>query len=1189
MKKLNLTSFWLVLVMLCTSLVTHAMTPDDFFSAAPGVTIKVTNDENYPWAVNDEGELYSTNKVYQSISVITFTNTSEEAINVSFQWTPSCSYDNSFGWSIDGTSYTEKGGYSDYARVSITIPANGSLYFRFCKPDYYSSNGDCGYVSYLKFGDASGVFTDKNGSAWGYTFNHNATAVELTSYRGNDFAFIVPSIIEYKGAKYPIESICDYVFSYDKNLTSVTLPEGLKTIGSYAFCNCTYLSSISIPSTVTRIGRYAFEDCRNMSLVNYGGTLAEWCGIRFANKSATPFADNANATLKIGGKAIESAVVIPAGVTEIGQYAFYNNTDITSVTIHDGVTKIGSEAFYASGLDKVVVNGSNPATVSTYAFPETALFFVGNSDVDTYKSAWSNFADRIFPQTTLEMVANTTATDGKSALLNAIGGVGNEANIIALKVNGTINGYDIMLMRNKLTNLRYLDLSDATIVPEKDNYQYYTGYYTQENVLGAYSFYDVDNLRSVVLPKNITSIGNYAFSACDNLTEVTGMPECCVSIGEFAFSHSKINKVEIGAGVTSIGSYAFYGCNLKTISIPSSVKSIDSDAFEYCSNLESVNFAEGLETIGWGAFYGCSKMNELRLPASLKTINSSAFYDCSSLKEIHIPSMLTSIGDEAFRGCNNAKDVYSYTLSPIKIAQNTFDYDGVTLHAPQVPESVFWDYYTNTQWSQFTNVVPFDAKYEAWYLDENQDITLGDGETIPNDDDEQAEGTMQPGSGLVYEEGSYQWLDKLNLKWKDGKAPSLLDNGDMFVDELVFTLDVQANKWYFFCFPFDIDLDNAKFNGKFVWRYYDGDERAANGVGGWKNVMANEQGKMILHAYQGYIFQTNKSGEVELTIIDPVFTAKDKQVTIASHPSDNAQDASWNLVGNPNISYYDLSNFLDTYDKPITVWDPVNNTYTAVMPGDDDYEFHPFEAFFVQKPTDVEKITFDNDGRETYSEMQRSATAKAKGRAARAINPDRRLVNITITDGEKTDKTRVVFNDGKTIGYDVECDAGKFLSTDGVPQIYTLDNSNVKYAINERPNKDNTVRVGFVAPADGTYTIGAQRMDKAMALQDTATGAIHSFSSGDYEFESKAGTYEARFVLIPESVVTGVNTLQDLGIVVETVNGGINLGGLNGKTAQVFSVGGAMVTTIGEDGHADVPAGAYIVTVGDNSSKVVVK
>lgn len=86
---------------------------------------------------------------------------------------------------------------------------------------------------------------------------------------------------------------------------------------------------------------------------------------------------------------------------------------------------------------------------------------------------------------------------------------------------------------------------------------------------------------------------------------------------------------------------------------------------------------------------------------------------------------------------------------------------------------------------------------------------------------------------------------------------------------------------------------------------YDGDERASNGVGGWKNIGGN-----TLNAFQGYIFQTNKSGEIELTITDPVFTGADKHINFEGHASSNVQDAGWNFVGNPNLSYYDLSCFI---------------------------------------------------------------------------------------------------------------------------------------------------------------------------------------------------------------------------------------------------------------------------------------
>lgn len=837
------------------------------------------------------------------------------------------------------------------------------------------------------------------------------------------------------------------------------------------------------------------------------------------------------------------------------------------------------------------------------------MIVVPDDVLDDYRTAWEGVEKQIVPLSAFDyIIAKTTAADGHSELLKAIGGIGKEESVVSLKVEGSINGYDIMLMRNKMTNLRYLDLSDATIVPEKDNYQYYTGYYTKVNELGAYTFYDVDNLRTIILPKDITSIGDYAFANCNNLVEVLGMSKSCTVIGNYAFcSTDHLNRVEVGEGVTSIQSCCFSSSNLPSITIPNSVTSIGDNAFSYSKlksitigdgiksigsrtftgcGLTNISFGNALESIGEKAFDDCGKLQMIKLPPSLKTIGSYAFSNCRSLTEIHVPSMVESIADNAFSGCTAAKDVYVYTLTPTSIMQNSFNYDGVTLHAPQEPEDVFWGYYNNTQWSQFTNVVPFEAKYEKWFTGEDQDITLADGETIPNEDeDEKAEGEMRPGSCLEYMYGAYQWLDKLVMKWFGDKFPCLIDNSSVFIDELTFDLEVKAGKWYFFSFPFDVDLSQCKFpSNKYVWRYYDGDIRARDGGGAWTNVT---DGK--LKAFQGYIFQTNKNGNIQLVITDPMFTGSNKKVNIKAHASGQAQNAGWNFVGNPFMSYYDLGNFINEFDCPITVWDPVNNTYNAVVPGDDDYEFHPFEAFFVQKPEGQSNITFDKDGREGYNDAMRTLQSRRRARATQAINPARRIVNLEISDGTTTDKTRVVFNDERSMKYETECDASKFMSEESAVQLFTIDNDDIRYAINERPNAEGAVRLGFTAAADGNFTFSAPRMDKAMALKDLETGMIHNFADGDYEFLAKAGTHLDRFVLVPEQLPTSLASLLAEGIKIEAQDGGINIAGIEGKTTSIFNAAGQLMATLTKSGRTEVTPGAYVVKVGEVSTKIVVR
>ena len=1035
--------------------------------------------------------------------------------------------------------------------------------------------------------------------SWAYSFEvdgiyYNITygnTVEVTNNGENTYSgtVVIPSSVEYSEQNYTVTSIGNYAFYFCSGLTSVTIGNSVTSIGDFAFQNCSGLTSVTIGNSVTSIGLSAFYGCSGLKRAEFA-SIESLCNISFGNVDANPL-NNAH-HLYIDGQEVTD-LVIPNGVTSIGNYTFSGCSGLTSVTIPNNVTSIGSSAFQGcSGLTSVTIpnsvtsigqnafnapylyeiklQGNTPGTKGSNAFNADAFFYVPSEALDAYKTAWSDIAARIFIADALTpVVVESTATDGKSALLDAIGGIGQESSIVSLKVRGSLNGYDIMLMRNKMTNLRYLDLSEARIVKEANNYEYYTGCYTEDDVLGANSFRDLQLLK-VVLPQDITSIGECAFSGCAHLLEVTGMPATCKNIGSGAFNGcSALTSFTMSNGVTSIGGGAFASCR--------SLKDI-----VFSSNLERI---EDGTWHSMGCFYYCSSLEELRLPASLKYIGRFAFYVCSSLKEVHIPSMVESIADNAFTD-GGLTEVYAYTISPITIGQNTFKYAGVTLHAPQTPESVFKDYYYNTQWSQFANVVDFQAEYTSWYAPEDKDIVVESGEEIPSEDKETgANGEMQPGSGLIYEDGSSQKLDELSMNWEDGKNyPSLIHNEDVDINKLTITLNVQKNKWYFFCFPFNVDLTTTTYPSKhYVWRWYDGNERALHGVGGWKNTVGN-----TLTAGQGYIFQTNKAGELVLHIASPVLGNGDTEVALEAHASGELQDANWNFVGNKNLSYYDINALTSEFQSPITVWDAVNSTYTAIVPGDDDYSFHPYEAFFVQKPNGKSKISFGSEGRETYCQKQSMAAARAIVRAASAADDSRKIVNLTLSDGNKTDKTRVVFNDERSEGYEQECDASKFLSN-GVPQIYTVDAKRVKYAINERSKGTGIVNIGYVAAEAGTYVISAPRMDCPMTLKDNVTGAICKLSGSAYEFETEAGTNESRFTLIPDGE-TSVKDVKSLGgLSLRAVSGGIDVKGLSGKSVAIYSIGGAMITSAASDGMISLPAGVYVVSYDGNNVKMSVQ
>ena len=147
--------------------------------------------------------------------------------------------------------------------------------------------------------------------------------------------------------------------------------------------------------------------------------------------------------------------------------------------------------------------------------------------------------------------------DKQSGLEQAIGAT-NMAKVVSLKATGTINSYDIIMIRNKMTNLHYLDLSDADIVA--NDYEYYTGSHTTDNVVGANMFRDLNKLITVKLPNSATLIDYKAMNSCSNLTTVD-FPKNLAMIGGDAFEYCySLDNVVLPNGLTQIAYWAFYNC-----------------------------------------------------------------------------------------------------------------------------------------------------------------------------------------------------------------------------------------------------------------------------------------------------------------------------------------------------------------------------------------------------------------------------------------------------------------------------------------------------------------------------------------------------------------------------------------------------------------------------------------------------
>ena len=882
--------------------------------------------------------------------------------------------------------------------------------------------------------------------------------------------------LPYNNYKTSTDKFDEAPFSYCTTLREVYLPATLKAIPIACFKRCSNLQKVEIPNSITEIGELAFNDQLVPGELIGGST---WSKI-------------------FGGTMVIDSLTVPSHLESIGQKAFL---DVGAVRLLDTIP---------AQLDK-----DNPAILG-----EGGCVIVPAEALDAYRNAegWKTFYQQIIPDDAiLEAEVTVEAREGGSGLLAALGEK-RAAWTRKLTIHGTINSWDILFIRNKMPILCKLDLSDARIAASPQ--EYWTGCHTEADRLGANTFRDLKKLREVRLPKVLKYIGVSAFENCSRLKNIE-IPRGVNTIDDRAFMFcTGLKNVKSPEGLMSIGTSAFEGSTVETINFPGSLRAIGERAFCECYCLKEVELPDAVRRIEPGTFANCVNLQSVILPAQLNAIERNAFDSCDKLTELYIPPMVESIGDEAFTGCSNLKDLYVYiaNANDISINMNTFScWNTATLHVPSFGYSL---YYWNTQWSQFYRMENFDEEYKSFYT---KNALVLNNETGKIDGTPDA--VIYENGGLVVNEDVKQNIDNIEMK-SDGEGNSATvipeKETSILAKHAQITVNVTGNQWHFFCFPFDIPLDSVQYQGDYVWRQYDGAARSRR-EGGWQNLPVNET---TLHAGRGYIFQGTNSGELKMAVDNPEFSAKDVKTGLEVHPSERAADASWNFVGNPYTSYYNIDSL--AYEAPITVW--TGNGYEAYRPGDDDYSFAPYTAFFVQTPEENQKLGFGVGGRQTKEGAEQQVQEAKARRARRAANPARTLINLTIahTDAEEDgyiDRTRIVFNEQKSTGYEASCDAAKFFSAERAVEIFTTDGEGNRYAINERPVADGKVALGISCHKAGTYRLTALNMGNGLYLQDAKTGETHSLEE-PCELMLDKGETTARFMILTKGAATSVKEIH---------------------------------------------------------------
>ena len=522
-----------------------------------------------------------------------------------------------------------------------------------------------------------------------YTDNGDGTCT-ITGYTGSVAEVTIPGTI---GGLTVTSITCANWPNTFAGCTSVTLPDGLTSIGESAFASCHNLTSVTIPNSVTNVGSDVFRDCGSLTNVvigSRGGSIGK--------------------SMFFGCSALTSVTIL-TGVTNIGYAAFDGCSSLTSITIPNSVTNIGSSAFAGcSNLTSVLFQGDAPFGPFYYCFngdPATVYYLPGSKG---WGPTYDGCPTALWPGS-----ANVTVTgnppQGGIVLRSGTYAVGTTVNLAAVASDGwlftawndgsTNNPYSIMMPTTDVTfaasfkaQFNYRTNADNTLTIT--SYLGAGGVVNIHGMIGGLSvtsigeaaFLACSNLTEVVIPGSVTSIGSGAFGACANLANVI-IPDCVTNIGEAAFAECYgLTSVTIPGSVVNIGCWAFNMCGLTNVVIPVSVTSIGEGVFSTCQQLTSVMIPDTVTNIGDQAFYSCPSLTSMAIPDSVTSIGNQAFCFCGGLITLTVGNGVTDIGDQAFAWCSGLSDIHFEGNAPSRIGSDCFIGNPATVY--YLPGTTGW-------------------------------------------------------------------------------------------------------------------------------------------------------------------------------------------------------------------------------------------------------------------------------------------------------------------------------------------------------------------------------------------------------------------------------------------------------------------------------------------------------------------
>ncbi|MBR5506860.1 MAG: leucine-rich repeat protein [Clostridia bacterium] len=638
-----------------------------------------------------------------------------------------------------GKSWDYNAGYST-ANMTYTVNYTDNM------------QGQCGEnVTWMYVFDDGHLVIDGEGEMYDWTSSNPAPWYK---YKDN-----IRSL--YVGGK--VRNIGNYAFKDIAFTEFIEVYEGIISIGDSAFENCSYIPAVYLPKTLENIGENAFSGCINLSEIHYPSKTVKWneiekgenwdynAGRKTANGTYTlyPVEEKiykgnfgSNITWELyeeqmklvltGSGAMSSQYVsnnIPwysyrhliksvefdNRITSVGQYAFYNCTNLESVAFSTGITKIEDRAFMGCSSLNGVTLPNSLTTIASNAFRDC-----------------TSLDEIIVPESVTSL--GTYAFSGCTSMKNAI--VSTKCSYTNTYLFYNCTGLESVTIGEGITKISQATFKNCTALKEVYLPKSLT-------IIDKEAFYDCKNLANIYFAGNqnawnaITKNTNWAYNAGKSTSK-----------GTYTVNYGEENYLSgtCGDNITWI-----YWEKNKTLEISGNGEmtnwtSSSSVPWYSCSRaIETIVIDGEITNVGNYAFFYCSSLKNISLPESISVIGTYAFAYCSSLKSINLPKGLTSIGSSAFFSCSALSDVYyaGNEISWGNVANSSSWNCGVTIHfgeenptSGKVNDAIFWAFSPETKTLEITGegeIQYYNSPEEApWYYYKNEIETVVFGDGVKN-------------------------------------------------------------------------------------------------------------------------------------------------------------------------------------------------------------------------------------------------------------------------------------------------------------------------------------------------------------------------------------------------------------------------------------------------------------------------